>query len=394
MELRDYGSALRRFWPTWVGMALAGALAALGVVLAAAPTYSATAEVFVTSTSSSTSGWQVLNQRVPSYPDIASSHEVLEPVIHELHLASSFAGLASRLSAINPAGTSQIQITVSDSDARRAAAIANAVAKRFGSVVVSLEKPPGGMSPVNLTVTTPATPSSAPSFPVPSMLLSLGAAIGLLLGVATAILRGSRDTRLFTEEDIRAAWGPDSQGLTVHAPTRRTRRSRHSPLAARPATLLARQLVPLVEDHPVRVMILSPTQKQRAARSLADDVASQLERWEVPVRRLDAAPAEGLRPTWPGVDVVLGTPVSALPEWRGIGRTGTHVVVVVEPGRADRADLQELRSIFTASGIRALAVVLHPRSRGRRRPAAAGRAPEQSPVGVDLPAEPLPAAHG
>lgn len=50
MELRDYGTALRRYWTTWVGLALAGVLVALTVVLVSTPTYQATAQVFVAST--------------------------------------------------------------------------------------------------------------------------------------------------------------------------------------------------------------------------------------------------------------------------------------------------------------------------------------------------------
>ncbi|MCU1616952.1 MAG: Capsular exopolysaccharide family [Frankiales bacterium] len=395
MELQDYRTALRRYWRTWVGVTLAGALAALAVVLAAPPTYKATAEVFVASSGTGTSGWQFVNQRVMSYPDIAASRTVLDPVIQQLGLQDSFAALSGRVTAVNPTGTSQIQITVADSQARRAADVANAVANRFGTVVMGLEKPAGADSPVDLTVTNPATPPSTPAFPVPSVLLVLGSVVGLLLGVAGAILRGRRDTRLNSEDDVRAAWGDDADELTVHAPLQRNRRSRRSPLASWPATMLARQLEPRAEDGPVRVVAISPSEDDRGARSFLDDVAAGLQSWTVPVHLLERPPAGPRRPDRPGVELVVGTPLAPLRNWRDLARTGAGVVVVVEPGRVEAADLREVRSILAAAGIRLLAIVLHARGRAgsTAKSATSGAAPAGSAV-ENRPEKPVPAGRG
>jgi capsular polysaccharide biosynthesis protein len=103
MELRDYGTALRRYWTTWVGLALAGVLVALTVVLVSTPTYQATAQVFVASTGGEgTSGAQFVNQRVTTYPDVARSRTVLGSVIEELGIQESFADLRARVAAVNP----------------------------------------------------------------------------------------------------------------------------------------------------------------------------------------------------------------------------------------------------------------------------------------------------
>src|SRR5688572_21528063 len=117
MELRDYLLALRRYWTTWLGVTGAALLVALGVVLISPPSYQATAQVFVASLGEGTSGSQFVNQRVTSYPDVARSSAVLGPVIEDLDLAESVADLRARVSASNPAETSQIDIAVTDADA-------------------------------------------------------------------------------------------------------------------------------------------------------------------------------------------------------------------------------------------------------------------------------------
>jgi capsular polysaccharide biosynthesis protein len=399
MELQDYWVALRRYWTTWLGVALAGLLVALGTVLVVPKTYEATAQVFVASVDDSTSGSQFVNQRVTSYPQVADSRTVLAPVIDELGLADSFSDLRKQVSATNPADTSQIEIAVTDRDAARAAQIANAVAERFGSAVEELEQPGDGASPVNLTVTNPATVPTSPVAPLPALLLPLGLVVGLALGAAAAVVRSRLDTRLHSEDDVRAAWGPGADQLVVHAaPAGRALR------AHRPTTSLARQLEPMAEHQLVRVVALSPSDDDpAAAAAVVDQVAAELTGWEVPVEVLGAAPvpladAAGRG----GVQFRVGSRLASLREWRRTTQGHAGVVLVVAPGRTDRADLHELRSILDAAGVPVLSVVLQsaPRRRGGRAgassrpvPATPVSAPVQ-PIRARTPAprDPVPAA--
>ncbi|GAB3357152.1 YveK family protein [Modestobacter lapidis] len=391
MELRDYLLALRRYWPTWVGVTVAALVVAVGVVLISPPSYQATARVFVASLGEGTSGSQFVNQRVASYPDVARSSAVLGPVIEDLDLAESVAALRSRVSASNPADTSQIDIAVTAADAGRAAEVANAVAEQFGTVVEQLERPGTGEPPVELTVTDPATAPSAPVSPDPGLLLPLGLLVGLALGAAAAIVRSRRDTRLYTGADVRSAWGGTDEELTVHAPAADRRRN---PLAGRPVTLLARQLEPLAEDRTLRIVVLSPSAgDEAAARRLADEVSAELSGWDVPVEvaaTVPEAPATGDRA---GVQLAVGTAGAALRRWRAIGREHDGVVLTVESGRVDRAELQEIRSVLGAAGIQPLAVVVTPRRKAARTTAAATAprpAPAPSQPGA-RPAAPVPA---
>ncbi|WP_369136683.1 YveK family protein [Modestobacter versicolor] len=387
MELRDYGTALRRYWTTWLGVALTGLLLALVVVLVTPPTYQATAQVFVASVDGGTSGSQFVNQRVTSYPQVADSRTVLAPVMDDLDLTESFADLRKRVSATNPVDTSQIEIVVTDGDAGRAAQIANAVAERFGTAVEELEQPGVGASPVSLTVTNPATVPASPISPVPTLLLPLGLVVGLALGAAAAVVRSRLDTRLHGPDDVRAAWGPGAEQLVVHAaPGGHLRRSRS---AHRPTTSLARQLEPMAEHAPVRVLVMSPApDRTEAAQAVVDEVAAELTAWEVPV--LDADAPAGDRP---GVQLRLGSPQSSPREWRRATAEHAGVVLVVEPGRVDRADLAELRSILDAAGVPVLAVVVPVPERrpGRRSPAVpATTEPRTTPAAAAVPAPARP----
>jgi capsular polysaccharide biosynthesis protein len=361
MELRDYLLALRRYWTTWVGVTAAALLVALGVVLITPPSYQATAQVFVASLGEGTSGSQFVNQRVTSYPDVARSSAVLGPVIEDLDLAESVASLRARVTAGNPAETSQIDIAVTDSDAERATEVANAVAERFGTVVEQLERPGQGQTPVELTVTDPATVPTSPVAPAPELLLPLGLLVGIALGVATAVVRSRLDTRLYTADDVRSAWGGDAAELTVHAPAADRWRN---PLAIRPVTLLARQLEPLAEDRTVRVVVLSPSADGAAqAGRLVDEVQEELAGWAVPVdvvATVAGAPSGDGRP---GVQFAIGSPGASLREWRRIGQEHDGVVLALDAGAVDRAELQGLRSLLRAAGLEPLAVVV---SSGRR----------------------------
>lgn len=380
MELRDYGTALRRYWRTWIGLALAGVLVALTVVLVSTPTYRATAQVFVASTGGEgTSGAQFVNQRVTTYPDVARSRTVLGSVIEDLGIQESFADLRVRVAAVNPPDTSQIDISVSDEDPEQAAAIADAVAQEFGLAVERLERTRDGESPVDLTVTDPATVPTSPVFPQPGLLLLLGLVVGLALGAAAAVVRSRTDTRLYTEDDVRSAWGAGAEDLPVSAPSG-TRRGR-------PETLLARRLEPLAEGQPLRVMVMPAAPEDEAvARSLVDEVAAELTSWGVPA--VSGRPVPGNRAdAAQGADIRLA--VSPLPgplrEWRRVAGQCDGVVLVLGVGRIEGGELHEIRTVLTAADLRLLAVVLVPRRRAGRRATTAegmGTVPPPRPGGV------------
>ena len=379
MELRDYVAALRRQWRTWAGLTLAGLFAALVVVLAVQPTYTTTAQVFVASSGDGTSGSQFVSQRVQTYPDVARSQTVLDPVVEELSLDESTTELRARIEAVNPPDTSQVDISVTDADPDRAAAVANAVAERFSVAVEDLEERRDGVSPVDLTVTDPATVPSTPVFPVPGLLLGLGLFVGLTLGAALALLRSRTDTRLHSEDDVRAAWGADADELTVHSVRGRRRRA-----AVGRLTSLARRLEPL-DDRPVRAVVVpvSPDQPGNVQALLAG-LATELADRGTPVA---VAGHDGTVPATAGpggVRLTVGSPLAPARDWRRLALENDGAVLVVTAGRTDAADLREVRSLLAAVEARLLSVVLLPPLRAARTatPDALPSGPARSAVGT------------
>lgn len=380
MELRDYLAALRRYWTTWVGVTLAAIFVALVVVLGTTPTYETRATVFVAAAAADgTSGAQFVRQRVTSYPEVARSEAVLGPVIEEMGLSASVAELRARVSADSPLESSQIDITVTDTDPVRAASTTNAIADKFRRAVEELERPLQGRTPVSLTVTDPANVPSSPIAPQPALLLGVGLLVGLALGAAAAVLRSRTDTRVHTEDDVRAAWGADAADLAVFSSHRRTRRG--NPLTGRPATLVARRLAAPAGTAPVRAVVLGidPDNDHQVARTFAEEVSVELRDGGVPadVTGPVRGPITEAKPF--EVQLATATPRVPLSEWHTIGERYDGVVLVAESGRVDGADLRELRAVLATAGARLLAVVLLPRrSTGltlRHRGTAAPRSP-------------------
>jgi capsular polysaccharide biosynthesis protein len=359
MELRDYVTALRRYWGTWAAVTLVALAAALGVVLGVQPTYTTTAQVFVASSGDGTGGSQFVNQRVPTYPDVARSQTVLGPVIDELSLTESVTDLRSRIETVNPPDTSQVDISVTDRDPGRAAAVANAVAERFSTTVEDLEQRQDGVSPVDLTVTDPATVPSTPVFPAPALLLGLGLFVGLTLGAAAAVLRSRTDTRLYTEDDVRTAWGSGADELVVHSGGNRRRRRRRT--AGGPVAMLARQLEPLDDGGRVRAVLLPVSPDQPGtAQHLVAGLTTELGDRGTPVVVPGPAGAVPAAPSPAGVQLTVGSALAPAREWRRLARATDGTVLVVTAGQTDAADLREARAVLAAAGAGVFSVVVLP----------------------------------
>jgi capsular exopolysaccharide synthesis family protein len=97
-----------------------------------------------------------------------------------------------------------INISATDESPVRAAAIAEAVGSSLITAVDQLESPnTEGVSPVRLSVVTPATAPTSPASPNRNLYLAAGFFIGLALGVGITILRTAVDTRIRGEAELR-----------------------------------------------------------------------------------------------------------------------------------------------------------------------------------------------
>lgn len=365
MELKDYATALRRHWRTWLCLSLAGTLLALLALTESPRVYQATAQVFVSSRTDDTMSAQFVNARVKSYPDVAVSAAVLKAVRQQLGLQESLQSLQSRVSASNPVDTSEVDIVANSSDPQEAASIANAVAEQFTVVLAQLERPASGALPVAATVTDPAAVPSAPVSPNALYTVALGLACGLLLGVAVAIGRSRTDTALYTDADVRAAWGRDDVPEVFQS----LRRPRRAPLTGRPAGPIARRLESLADDRPVEVCFVSILPwDRRTAVDVAEDVAEQLTAHGVPNTVAEpAVQVPGAALAAPGgVRIHVGDPVASVSAWRQVAADTRGVILIVPSGTVAATEIREMRNLFEAARIDLLAMVVVPRRRRRR----------------------------
>lgn len=209
MEFQDYLSIIRKRWVSILLIAALVVAAALAVTLAATPMYQAHAQVYVSVRSSGTTsdllqGSNFTQRQVSSYAELATTPRVLVPVIEHLDLPSTPDALASSITVNSPLDSSLINIRVTDPDARTASDVANSTAESLADEVADLERPEGGVSPVQISTVRVASPPESPSSPNGTRNLALGVLVGLALGFGIAVLRELLDTRVRTEADVRA----------------------------------------------------------------------------------------------------------------------------------------------------------------------------------------------
>lgn len=226
MTLTQYLRVLRTQWLVVLLLVVLGAGAAAAYTYRQTPVYSAQTQLFV-SVRSTDAGIATLNQgsaftqqRVKSYADIVTSPIIAEAVITELRLPFTAEQLVSRISATSPMDTVLLDITVTDTDPVRAAAIADAVGAEFPRLVNRLETPSGRtVSPVLVSVTRRAGVPTSPVAPRIPLNLALGLLLGLALGVGAAVLRDQLNTSVNGVADVERLTGAIPLGVVPYDAT-------------------------------------------------------------------------------------------------------------------------------------------------------------------------------
>jgi capsular exopolysaccharide synthesis family protein len=209
LELKDYLRILRRSWITVLACALIGTLGAGAASLLIRPSYTSETKLFVALQNSGSvaelqQGNIFTQARVQSYVETVSTPAVLQPVVDALGLDTTPEVLSGSITATSDVKTVLISISVVNPSPVQAASIAQAVADSLVNVVDDLERPSrGDVSPVKLSVVTPAIAANAPSSPNVRLNLVLGLLVGVTAGIAIAVLRSVLDTRVRGEADLR-----------------------------------------------------------------------------------------------------------------------------------------------------------------------------------------------
>jgi capsular exopolysaccharide synthesis family protein len=222
VELRQYVDILRRRWRVVAVPAVIAVAAAAAVTLTGPVTYRSTTTLFYSS-SDAAPGNSPVDQQLQSYVTLVKSPRVAEAVIKQLGLTRPVTAVQSSLSASASADTLLLDVTASDSSARRSQQLSATAAAQLVSLVATLEPRatsviPGATpstgttnSTTNSAVTvTPALAVAQQATPAVStradtavrgVLLAL--VLGLLLGIIAALVAESLDDGVRSSRQLR-----------------------------------------------------------------------------------------------------------------------------------------------------------------------------------------------
>ncbi len=202
MEPADYLRVLQRRWWLIVVAAVACALAAGGASLLQTPRYVATTRLLVGG-STAESGLdelvarQLAAQRAGAYSLLLGTAPAVAAVSTEAGVTGASPAVAATADGTSPF----IVITVTANSPEAARTIANNYAPKIPAIVSGLEQR-ANIANVRITVLEPAGLPSAPSSPKPVRNTLIGLAVGLVLGLAAALLRETLDARLRDSSEI------------------------------------------------------------------------------------------------------------------------------------------------------------------------------------------------
>jgi capsular exopolysaccharide synthesis family protein len=209
VELHDYLNILRRRWLSILLIALTAlALTSLGTLMMPKK-YTATTQLFFAVAGNSVTdlaqGSNFAEKQISSYAEVATSPIVLDPVIKDLGLRTTAGELKQSIEATVRVKTLILEIAVTDPHPQQAAMVANAAADRLSDAAKALTPTrEDGSETVRVTTLATAQVPSVASYPNISRNLTLGMILGLVLGIGIAVLREVLDTRVRTEQDVRA----------------------------------------------------------------------------------------------------------------------------------------------------------------------------------------------
>ncbi|MFT8357433.1 MAG: polysaccharide biosynthesis tyrosine autokinase [Bifidobacterium aquikefiri] len=215
LTIMDLLAAIRKHWAIAVS-AFAVVLILVGAyTILATPQYTASSELYATYDNASADSESItdintagsyISTQIKSYPTLATTQAVLDPVISDLNLNMNVAELGKLITVSNPTNTMLIDISVETDSPAQSQQIANAVAESLSKTVKS-SLYSSKNSPVKLAVVQKATLPTSPSSPNIKLNLLIGVLLGSIVGILAALLRDMTDTRLNSIQDLRRITG-------------------------------------------------------------------------------------------------------------------------------------------------------------------------------------------
>ncbi|MCI1217125.1 polysaccharide biosynthesis tyrosine autokinase [Bifidobacterium crudilactis] len=213
---------------------------------ASSPRYTASSELFASYDDASSSSQDIssintagsyIATQIKSYPSLATTQAVLDPVIKDLNLDMSVKDLGELITVTNPTNTMLVDISVETDDAAQSQKIANAVAESLSDTVKS-SLYSSSNSPVKLAVVQKATLPESPSSPNIKLNLLIGIVLGIIVGILAALVRDMTDTRLSSVRDLQ---GITNAPLLGSIPSNDAVKKTASVIASAPSSLVAEE---------------------------------------------------------------------------------------------------------------------------------------------------------
>lgn len=212
MELSQYLLALRKFWWAVLIPLTVGIIAGLFIAVSAQSQHRGSVTYFVktlqdSSPNAAFQGDQFAQRRVNSYVALLSSDRLAESIVEASGVDLTPRQVSRLIGASGDINTVLLTATVTTDSPELTASLLDALATEFAALVDAVENPDGQDPSVNLEVVSgPRVDEVAPR-----RVLTVGvmAVLGLIIGVAAAVLLQLRDTSVREEQDlIHAGAGP------------------------------------------------------------------------------------------------------------------------------------------------------------------------------------------
>jgi capsular exopolysaccharide synthesis family protein len=233
MSLEKLLRVLRLNWHVLIAGALLGTIVGWSWASLQPKVYTATASALITAgvasdLGSALAGDNYAKSRVKSYQDIATSRAVASYAIQKLGLSIPPQALIGAVSVTNPTDTALLRVAASAGTPEAAMMIAEAWIEGMTKQVDTLEANgsssanSGGQSVVKPSIVHLQTLDSAvlptePSYPNFRNAMTTGGAIGLIVGLALALVRFNLDKRVRSDKELEKQFGRPVLGVVPQA---------------------------------------------------------------------------------------------------------------------------------------------------------------------------------
>lgn len=190
----------QKIWLIGICLLVGAVLMAGYTKLFVTPQYTATATVYILSSSTSITSvadLQLGTALTADFAEIAKTRPVLEAVIKETGIDETYGSLLGKVSTENPSNTHLMKLTVVDDDPKKAEEIANAYADVMADQIADV------MNTDKPNIAERAVEPTAPSSPNLRKNVALGGLAGAGLAILIILIQYFLNDTIQTEEDVR-----------------------------------------------------------------------------------------------------------------------------------------------------------------------------------------------